>query len=327
MQLPPALRYAIEAILDTADRRELARAAAELSDRYRTRPPRRESFIRSDFDRRAYLAVRLPATFAAASAALAPLTHALSDAQIRTLLDLGAGSGSATWAAQATFAKLETCTLFERDPELIALGKELAEGADNTLLKEANWHAADLGATQPLPEADLVIASYALNELSEAAASATLLRAWAAARVALVVVEPGTQAGFSLVKKLRTALIETGAHLLAPCPHADACPLPPDDWCHFAQRVERSALHRSLKGGELGHEDEKFSYFIFTKDLLPTARARSARILRHPQRRAGHALLSLCSTDGLQQITVTRSDKAQWKKARKAQWGDAWPAP
>lgn len=324
MQLPASLRHAIDETLATSDRRELASAAAELSAQYRTRAAQRGVFIRSELHRRAYIAVRLPATYAAVCAALAPLAHALSNSGISTLLDLGAGSGSASWAAQATFPALENCTLLERDPELIALGRALVQNADNALLKEARWHAADLCTTPSLPESDLVIASYALNELSDQDAIATILRAWTAARVALVVVEPGTQAGFALIKKLRAELVEMGAHLLAPCPHSAECPLPADDWCHFAQRLERSSLHRSLKGGDLGHEDEKFSYLVFAKEPLATA---TARILRHPQRRAGHAHLALCTADGLQQITVTRSDKTQWKRARKVQWGDEWDAP
>jgi ribosomal protein RSM22 (predicted rRNA methylase) len=322
MHLPPALRYAIEDELTACDMRELTHAANELSAQYRTRHPTQGRFIRSDLHRRAYMATRLPATYAAVSAALAPLAHTLPDT-IHSLLDIGAGSGSASWAAHTCFAELETCTLIERDNELVALGQRLALNADNALLKSAQWHASDLGTLQALPESDLVLASYTLNELSADAAITILHKAWAAARVALVVVEPGTQAGFALIKKLREALLKSGAHLLAPCPHAANCPLPADDWCHFAQRVDRSSRHRALKGGDLGHEDEKFSYLVFTKEPVAPA---AARIVRHPQRRAGHALFSLCTPEGLEQITITRSNKAQWKMARKAQWGDAWPA-
>lgn len=324
MQLPTELGYAIEQILADTDRRELARAAAELSAQYRARTPQQGAFIRSALHRHAYIAVRLPATYAAVCAALTPLAQALSGEQIATLLDLGAGSGSASWAAQNIFAKLESCTLLERDPELVALGRTLAQSADNPLLQQAHWLETDLYSAHPFPASDLVVASYALNELSEDAAIAVLLRAWTAARIALVIVEPGTQAGFALIKKLRNELVKTGAYLLAPCPHATDCLLPADDWCHFAQRVERTSLHRSLKGGDLGHEDEKFSYLVFTKQPLA---ATSARILRHPQRRSGHIHLSLCTKEDLAQITVTRSDKLHWKDARKAQWGDSWPAP
>src|SRR5258708_21955953 len=98
--------------------------------------------------------------------------------------------------------------------------------------------------------------AYSLGESDDA----SLLRAaWYASRKALIVIEPGTVAGFECVRKVRDQLIALGAHIAAPCPHANPCPMTGNDWCHFAARVERSSMHRRLKGGDLGHEDEKFS--------------------------------------------------------------------
>jgi ribosomal protein RSM22 (predicted rRNA methylase) len=94
------------------------------------------------------------------------------------------------------------------------------------------------------------------------------------------------------------------------------------DWCHFSQRIERTSLHRQLKGGELGYEDEKFSYIVADKSCAsPTA----ARIVRHPRKHSGHVQLMLCTTAGhIENRTVTRSSKAAYKQARKAEWGDIW---
>ena len=41
-------------------------------------------------------------------------------------------------------------------------------------------------------------------------------------------------------------VIGEGAAILAPCPHAQACPLVEPDWCHFVQRLPRSRDHRLL---------------------------------------------------------------------------------
>ena len=95
---------------------------------------------------------------------------------------------------------------------------------------------------------DLVSLAYVLNELAPAARESVLQRLWDATADTLVIIEPGTPAGWERILAARRQLIEAGAHVLAPCPHAFACPLQAPDWCHFAERVSRSRLHRLAKG-------------------------------------------------------------------------------
>jgi ribosomal protein RSM22 (predicted rRNA methylase) len=138
----------------------------------------------------------------------------------------------------------------------------------------------------------------------------------------LVVIEPGTVRGFHFIHEARSALIAAGAHLLAPCPHGKECPMAASgDWCHFAARVERTSLHRQLKGGALGYEDEKFSYVVASRDPISAA---PARIVRHPQKHSGHVQLTLCTPEGLTTPTIGKSQKEKYKFARHAHWGDAW---
>jgi len=113
-----------------------------------------------------------------------------------------------------------------------------------------------------------------------------------------------------------------GAHVIAPCPHERACPMASGDWCHFAARVERSGLHRRLKSGALGHEDEKYSYVVLARDAHG---AGPARILRHPRLHGGHAQLELCTLAGLERRTVSKKHGEAWRQLRRARWGDAWP--
>ncbi|MCC7260956.1 MAG: rRNA methyltransferase [Candidatus Latescibacteria bacterium] len=321
MPLPSSLQRAIEQEAGRYSAKDLNQAAAGLSAAYRAGEAESGAFITSDLHRLAYAAVRLPATFAAACAVMEEVRQRWSGPPLASLLDMGAGPGTAAWAAAAVFAELDSATLFEADEGLIALGKRLAQAGEQRLLAAAQWVRGDLRAPPALAPHDLVVSSYALGELREEEASEVVRAAWALTGQVLVLLEPGTVRGFGLLRRLREHLIGAGGQVLAPCPHQAACPLPAGDWCHFPARLERSRLHQRLKDGALGYEDEKYAYVAVARQ---GGLAAPARILRHPLRHAGHTELPLCTPAGLQRLTVTRSQKGAWKEARKAVWGDEW---
>src|SRR5262249_55587207 len=136
-------------------------------------------------------------------------------------------------------------------------------------------------------EADLVIANYLIGELGENERRDLTDTMWAKTRDTLVIVEPGTPAGYARIIAARAQLIASGAHVAAPCPHDRACPLTPPDWCHFAQRLPRSRAHMQMKGAEVPFEDEKFSYVVLTRAALTQ---RPSRVLAPPV--AGKAEIS-----------------------------------
>jgi ribosomal protein RSM22 (predicted rRNA methylase) len=87
--------------------------------------------------------------------------------------------------------------------------------------------------------------------------------------------------------------------------------------------VQRTALHRRLKDAALSYEDEKFSYVIGVKQPLAIQPAK-ARILRRPEKLKGHVNLQLCTIAGLQSSVITKKHGSDYRRARDAQWGDAW---
>jgi ribosomal protein RSM22 (predicted rRNA methylase) len=317
MQLPTDLQEAIQQQLVAYPVQALAQAAQHLSARYRAQQSGTGPCLTNAVERAAYLAVRMPATFAAVHRVLSELGPRLL-ASPSSLLDLGAGSGAGWWAAATVFPTLQRAMLVEQDREFLQLGQALASQVSQVQLE---WRHADLRSVQDWPASDLVLCSYSLGELEEGAARRVVRAAWQAAQQALIVVEPGTMRGFATIRALRDELLAADAHLLAPCPHSLDCPLVAHDWCHFAARVARSALQRRLKGGTLGYEDEKFSYLVFTRQPVPPA---AARILRHPQHQPGRIQLQLCTAEGVQSLPVTKRMKEQWKRARKVEWGDEW---
>jgi len=307
MQLPTELAEAIGREADRYDRAVLAKAVAAVSTRYHAAGARATGRL-SDVERAAYLAVRMPAIYGVLRAVFAELVERIPDAPVRTLLDLGAGPGTAACAAAAELPDLSEITCVERDPDFIAVGRRLVH--------DAHWIETDLGTGPPLPPADVVVLSYVAGEFESAVGLTE--RAWSAARTAVVVIEPGTPRGFAAVRAARDRLIHAGATIAAPCPHAGECPMRDPDWCHFAARIERTRLHRQLKGGELGHEDEKFSYVIASR--VP-ARPAESRIVRHPWTEPGLVRLELCAAKGLQTRAVRKREGEPFRRARKAHWG------
>jgi ribosomal protein RSM22 (predicted rRNA methylase) len=326
MDLPADLRLALAAELASTRPKELAGRVGELSARYRDAELEHAlPFVRSEQDATAYAAYRLPATFAAVHAALAALRAGAPDLRPASLLDVGAGPGTALWAAAQVWPELRRATLLERDAAMIALGQRLARQAASHLIREATWRRADVvGGEWGRETSDLVVAAYLLGELPPAERDAVVGHLWAQATGAVVVVEPGTPRGFDVVRRARALLIAGGATIAAPCPHDEACPMPEGDWCHFAQRLPRTPLHRGVKAGTLSFEDEKFSYVAATRGSVA---GRAPRVLRHPQMRKGHVVFELCTPSGLQRRTVSRKDGPLYHQARDARWGSTLADP
>jgi ribosomal protein RSM22 (predicted rRNA methylase) len=317
MQFPVELSQAIEAITADFAPRELARAAAELTTAYRGQRKARPHLDRSH--RAAYLITRLPATYAVLARILQECKNRIPDLRVGSMLDLGAGPGTALWAAASQFPELERATLVEDDTEWIAIGQRLAQSSQRSAVCAASWHQGSITDGPPSGIYDLVTISYTLNELRPNDIAHVLREAWQRTGKILAIVEPGTPIGFGLIRTVRAELIAEGAFMVAPCPHARECPMPHDNWCHFAERLPRNAEHRHAKSAELGYEDEKFSYVVFARE---PAQLPNARILRHPRKHSGHVELELCTKEGLKRETVSRKLGKNYKQARKAEWGD-----
>ena len=322
--LPPAaLRLAIDAELAGVGLRELQAAAARISLEYRAGDgaPARGSQAWTDLDRLAYAAARMPATWRVTAAVLRELRARCPALPLGSLLDVGSGPGTALWAAWSELDGLARATLLERDAGMAALGRRLLAGSPLEARVAADWWetpAARLGAAQPH---DLVVAGYVLAELDAAARRQVVEDAWQVATGAVAVIEPGSAAGYRRMLDARDRLIALGARIVAPCPHAAACPLPAGDWCHFGARLNRTSLQRRLKGGALAYEDEKYAYVLAVR---ASGTPVEARVIRRPRPVRGRVTLRLCRPDGVRDETVNRVRRADYRRARRSAWGDAW---
>jgi ribosomal protein RSM22 (predicted rRNA methylase) len=315
--LPAELRAALEARLEGLSRNDVAARAASISKTYRDGGS--SAAIKSGTDALAYVLARMPATYAALSACLNALLEARPDFAPQSLLDVGAGPGTASWAVAEAFPTLTSFVLLDANQSLRTLALDLLR--DSTRLGGLHYEGGEARASLARTDAaDLVIASYLIGELGEAERKSLVEAMWTRTRDILVVVEPGTPAGYARVVALREQLVAAGAHVLAPCPHDRHCPLVSPDWCHFSQRLARSRAHKQVKGADVPFEDERFSYIVLSR--TPSA-ARASRVLAQPAIGKAEITAKLCTIDGLAVAKVPRRDRQAYAKARHWRWGDA----
>jgi len=302
----------IEDLCEGISLKELTSASARLTELYQSRVRKPLSSI----EKMAYLVARFPATFAVNYRVFEELQKWVDTSSINSLLDLGSGPGTALMAALSASMDISQATLYERDKYFIEMSQRLLASSP----VKAKWIHSDMRGKEPFPSHDLVIASYSLNELQEEEKWPLIERLWQATTSILILIEPGTSSDFESLKKIRRQLIARGGYLVAPCPHAQECPLSQGDWCHFGTRLERSSWHRKVKGGELNYEDEKYFYLIFSK--IPQRRCQ-ARVIKRTLKGKGFIKISLCKTESLENFTATKKNKDIYISFKKMDWGDS----
>lgn len=317
MEFPAELRCEIERLLSQERTADMSAAAEAISRRYRENDGSGRRMASSRRDILAYAAVRMPATFGAVCRSLQLSLECIPQERrvFPTVLDIGAGTGAASIAAALTAECSQICCI-EREPQMLALGERFTEICGIP----ARWSSGDI--TEGIAQsAELVLCSYCLNELTPSDRRNAVNRLWDSTQSLLVIIEPGTPEGWSHLMEIRRQLSEMGAHIAAPCPTEGACPLGGGDWCHFTERIQRSKLHKRLKGGEVPYEDEKFCFLAASRE---PAEPCGARVLRHPLTESGRITLELCTPAGRQRRMVTKSSP-QFRAARKAESGSSFP--
>jgi ribosomal protein RSM22 (predicted rRNA methylase) len=307
-EIPEALKHAVARWLahnPSPDRRE---ASARLSVAYKAG---QSSGV---VDLGAYLTVRMPATYAAVAKVLrevAGIAHGFAPA---SLLDMGAGPGTAAFAAAEIWPSLARFDLIEDNHRFATLAQNLcAEVLPPAKISKGRMQ--DVNGS-----AELVIAAYVFAELGLPEAAQAALKLWQNSSGVLVVIEPGTPQGFARVKAARDIFIKAGAQVVGPCSHSGACPMAKGDWCHFKTRLARSREHLHSKGASVPFEDEAFSWVAVSRVKYDLPRA---RIVGPPDVSKVGVALKTCDAAGINQLMIASRDKPAYKKAKKSAWGDA----
>jgi ribosomal protein RSM22 (predicted rRNA methylase) len=308
---PGELDRVIANWLQGQDGASLRVASDQLTERYRAG----QSSARVDLS--AYLTTRMPATYAAVRKVLGEVALVHPAFSPVSILDMGAGPGTASWAALVEWPELSTITMIEADARFVALAEELAKSSALDALAKATITRSKM--SEASAKADLVIAAYVFAELVEKDAGEAALKLWAQTENTLVIIEPGTPRGFARIHAARQMLIRAGAHMIGPCTHAAACPMRSNDWCHFTVRLARSREHMHAKQATVPFEDEPFSWIAVSRN--PAALS-GARVIRPPEQDKHSITFKVCDEQGISDRVIARRDKAAYKQHRKITWGD-----
>lgn len=294
----------------------LKHAYDDLSKRYRST---NENGFKSKLEMIAYIHARFPATYAV-------LDHILKNEiqkkdNVKSVLDLGAGPGTATLAAFNHFS-LSHATLTEQIPDFVKAARAVLPSLfpDSTFI-----FSSESVHKLIFPQADLVMLSYLLTEMSDVQALKVYDASLKATNTYNLVVLPGTTAAFKLLLQLRDRAIALGCQVLAPCPHMQACPMTQsaDQWCHFRQRLSRSRAHQDIKKGTMGYEDEPYCYLLVAPAGQVIPASIQGRVVNTPKQRPGHVYIDVCAPSGnIETKCVTKKDKAKYKTAKNLGWGD-----
>lgn len=266
----------------------------------------------------AYLTARMPATYAAVARVLEEVVLIAPEFSPRTMLDVGAGPGTASWAALAAWPDIADIKMVETDARFVGLASALAHDSDLPSLVGAT--IAQSSMNTDTSKAELIIAAYVFAELEEQQAMAAAAKLWQQCEHTLIIIEPGTPRGFARIKKARAVLLEMGANIIGPCTHTNTCPMAAGDWCHFTQRLARSREHMHAKTASVPFEDEPFSWIAVSKfkHELP-----QARIIARPVTTKIATILKLCDEHGLTTQTIASRDRQRYKQSKKLEWGNA----
>lgn len=316
MGMPQELRAALESQLnDSYNLVNIDKQAKEISRRYRLNDNDGKRLVTQKDEAIAYALSRMPATYESVYATLSK-TIENNEIEINTVLDVGAGTGAATWAIYEYLGNKDFCCL-EREQAMIQTGKKLMTYSD--YLQNVKWKEFDILRDEFNVKSDLVIVSYMINELPKSDLEKIILKLWNVTNKILLIIEPGTPKGFSNIKYIRSNLINQGGYIISPCPHENKCEIKENDWCQFTCRIQRSKTHKKLKDGQAPYEDEKFSYIAFSKGEVKKA---PNRILRHPIINKGYSEFKICTEDGIKDVRLSKKDGELYKKARKQSSGD-----
>ncbi len=252
---------------------------------------------------------------------------------VGSVVDFGGGPGTFLFAL-SKFKTLNKYINVERSAALIGVMNVLVEEFLSSSIPYPHVDSISCDylkmGPQDVPTNDLCVFSYSLCECENPLVNISGL---VENSNMVLVIEPGTPAGFNNIIQARDKLIEEGFSDIAPCTASNGfCPLRDhgSDWCHFIVRLDRSRIQKHLKKGVLGYEDEKYSYLLMSKSPIhsPARLRRSGgdgkRIISRPDATKHSVSFDICSEKNGHTVVKKRENKNKFQIMKKSIRGDLY---
>lgn len=262
---------------------------------------------------------------------------ALPSGRAWSILDIGAGMGTATFAASA-FARdralAPSCEVVAVETDVGAL--DVMQGLTEELQRaghilpttvrteQVSWQEVDMVRVDPRGF-DLIIFGLVLNETpgsedERLAQIESFAQRYLAPSGSLIIVEPALRSFSRALQRMRDRLSESpgGVSVFAPCPHHRACPLlvRERDWCHDQLLLPLPEPLASL-ASESGLRRERltFAYLTLRADGQNLAAALGEgrplqRVVGGPRETKGKTEWDLCGPEGLTRLRLLDRERS-----------------
>lgn len=223
-----------------------------------------------------------------------------------TLLDWGCGTGVASRTLlQSPIAKsIRAVSLYDRSRSAMRFAFQQCSRRFPTLAIQQG----------DAPDAETVVISHVLNELSRDALNALLARLDNA--TAILWVEPSLKTVSRKLIEVREALRER-FHLVAPCVHQARCGmLSPENerhWCHHfaeppAEAFTESKWAKFSQAMQIDLRDLSLSYLVFDKRPVSPLEQSAKRLIGNARLYKATASLLLCDERGVGEVELAKRD-------------------
>lgn len=308
----------IEEILSNQKLTKLKKDYNNISLKYRKENINSSTIVSNQNQALSYVSSRMPETSVIIDSVLNKINKLVDiKEEIKSVLDLGSGTGSALWALENYVNNIEVFAV-EKQESMIKYSKELSKN----LSLNISYIQEDVLSEkiEKLNCTDLVLESFMLNEMNEKDRKQTLDLMIKKANKYIVLIEPGTPVSYKKMMEDRKYLLSKNLNIILPCMHNKNCPLK-DDYCNFTVRVNRTKTLKQIKSGSLGYEDEKYFYLVFSKE--DKLKEFNSTVIRKPVYRKSCVDLKLCKNDAtIQNTTITKNNKQTYAEAKDLKHGD-----